>query len=181
MDHASFVLLVDALSFAAYKHRNQRRLDHDASPYIKHPIDLVRVLSVEGGVHDPQILCAALLHDTVEDTGTTPLELLERFGAEICDLVMEASDDITLPKAERKRQQVIRAREASHGAKLIKLADKLCNIGEVPANWEIARCQSYFDWAAEVIAQVRGTHTGLESLFDQAYAHRPSGSLSKEN
>ncbi|NEX23028.1 bifunctional (p)ppGpp synthetase/guanosine-3',5'-bis(diphosphate) 3'-pyrophosphohydrolase [Thiorhodococcus mannitoliphagus] len=175
MDHASLALLIDALSFAAQQHRNQRRRDPDASPYINHPIDLIRVLSVEGGVHDPQILCAALLHDVLEDCATEPQELLERFGAEICNLVMEVSDDTALPKVERRRQQVLRARSASQGARLIKLADKICNIRQMPVNWDDSRSQSYFDFAAEVITQVRGTHMGLESLFDQAFANRSAG------
>ncbi|MBK1724928.1 HD domain-containing protein [Thiocystis violacea] len=180
MDHASLALLIDALSFAAQQHRNQRRLDPDASPYINHPIDLIRVLSVEGGVHDPQILCAALLHDVLEDSATTHQELLERFGAEICNLVMEVSDDTALPKVERRRQQVLRARSASQGARLIKLADKISNLRQIPPNWDVSRAQSYFDFAAEVINQFRGTHVELESLFELAFAKRPSDDVSKE-
>ena len=63
-------MLIGALSFAADKHRNQRRKDKEASPYINHPIALARILSVEGGVDDGVVLCAAVLHDTIEDTET---------------------------------------------------------------------------------------------------------------
>ena len=177
MNQTDFALVVDALSFAAHKHRDQRRKDRDASPYINHPIALMRVLSVEAGIQDPLVLGAALLHDTVEDTETTPEELAERFGPAIRDLVLEVTDDKALPKAERKRQQVLHAAGASEGARLIKLADNICNLLDVadhpPNGWDLARRQEYFDWSAEVIEQLRGTHPGLEAIFDQALARRP--------
>ena len=67
-------LLLEAVAFAAEKHRNQRRKDAEASPYINHPIALANLLKREG-VDDVVVLCAALLHDTIEDTKTTPDEL----------------------------------------------------------------------------------------------------------
>ncbi|AFL74828.1 HD domain-containing protein [Thiocystis violascens] len=177
MNQTDFALVVDALSFAAHKHRDQRRKDRDASPYINHPIALMRVLALEAGLQDPLVLGAALLHDTVEDTETTPEELAERFGPAIRDLVLEVSDDKTLSKAERKHQQVLHAAGASEGAKLIKLADKICNLRDVvnnpPSGWDLARRREYFDWAARVIDQLRGTHPGLEAIFDQVLARRP--------
>src|SRR5207244_8078763 len=91
-------LLLKALAFAADKHRKQRRKDAEASPYINHPIALADVLKNEGGVDDPIVLCAALLHDTVEDTDTTPEELRAAFGPEIADVVLEVTDDKRLPK-----------------------------------------------------------------------------------
>ena len=85
-------LILKAASFAAHKHRNQRRKDADASPYINHPLGLARVLSEEGGITDPATICAALLHDTIEDTDTTPEELELEFGTEIRALVQEVTD-----------------------------------------------------------------------------------------
>lgn len=172
-------LVAEALCFAAHKHRRQRRKDEAASPYINHPIALMRLLSVEAGIEDPVVLCAALLHDTLEDTRTTPEELEARFGLAICGIVMELTDDKSLAKAERKRLQVVHAGRASRPARLVKLADKICNIREIasnpPVGWERARCREYFDWAGEVVAQIRGTHEGLEALFDEAYSRRPVG------
>ena len=92
----------EALQFAARKHRDQRRKDPEASPYINHPIALADVLVNEGGVADVEVLCAALLHDTAEDTATTPEELQSTFGARIAAIVAEVTDDTRLPKAERK-------------------------------------------------------------------------------
>jgi guanosine-3',5'-bis(diphosphate) 3'-pyrophosphohydrolase len=178
MDHKSFTLVVEAIAFAAERHRDQRRKDPARTPYINHPVALLRLLSLEARIHDPVVLCAALLHDTVEDTGTTPEEIEARFGGEICAVVMEVTDDKGLPKIERKRLQVAHAAGASEAARLVKLADKICNLRDVanspPVGWELERQQAYFDWAAEVVSRIRGTHSGLEALFDQAYARRPS-------
>ncbi len=171
------VVIIDALGFAARKHRDQRRKDHAASPYINHPIALVEVLCNEGGVTEPAVLCAALLHDTIEDTQTTAVEIETLFGVEVCAIVLEVTDDKTLTKAERKRSQVERAGRVSRGARLVKLADKICNLRDVasspPVGWDLARRRAYFDWALEVVDRLRGTHAGLEALFDDAFASRP--------
>jgi len=170
-------LILHALEFAARKHRDQRRKDVHASPYINHPIALANALVNEGGVRDPEIICAALLHDTVEDTETTSQELAREFGREIRDIVLEVTDDTNLPKAERKRLQIEHAAHASYKAKLVKLADKICNLRDISASppeaWSRERQQEYFDWAKQVIDQVRGTDPRLEAAFDRAYARRP--------
>ncbi len=170
--------LLDALEFAAAKHRDQRRKDVEASPCINHPIALARVLSVEGEVDDVDILCAALLHDTIEDTDTTASELRDRFGERIAAIVLEFTDDKTLPKAERKELQVLHASTLSREASMVKLADKICNLRDVakspPAGWSTPRRQQYFDWAIRVVDGLRGVHPQLESIFDTAFLLRPS-------
>jgi GTP diphosphokinase / guanosine-3',5'-bis(diphosphate) 3'-diphosphatase len=169
--------LIGALAFAADKHRNQRRKDAEASPYINHPIMLAKILSVEGGIDDGPVLCAALLHDTIEDTETSYDELSARFGREIADVVREVTDDKSLPKAERKQLQVEHAPHASRAAKLVKLADKIANLRDVadnpPSEWPLERRREYFDWAKRVVDGLRGTHERLEAAFDAAYSHRP--------
>ncbi|KGX39558.1 HD domain-containing protein [Burkholderia pseudomallei] len=170
--------LVAAIAFAADKHRNQRRKDHEASPYINHPIALANVLANEAGVEDERVLLAAVLHDTIEDTETTEQELVRLFGKEVADIVTEVTDDKSLPKAERKRLQVEHAAHISRRAKLVKLADKICNLRDIakspPADWSVERKQEYFDWAKDVVDGLRGVHPGLEKLFDEAYAVRPA-------
>jgi len=171
-------LILRAAAFAANKHRDQRRKDAAASPYINHPLTLACILSGEGGVTDAATLCAALLHDTVEDTDTSPAEIEETFGAEIRSIVEEVTDDKSLPKAARKRAQVEHAAHISDKAKLVKLADKIANLRDVasspPADWSLKRRQEYFDWAKEVIDQLRGAHPKLEAVFDAAYETRLS-------
>jgi guanosine-3',5'-bis(diphosphate) 3'-pyrophosphohydrolase len=174
---ADLALVLRASAFAAHKHRNQRRKDVDASPYINHPLTLANVLANEGGVADAVTLCAALLHDTVEDTDTTAEELQREFGSEICGVVLEVTDDRTLAKADRKRLQIEHAAVISDRAKLVKLADKISNLRDVatspPAGWPLERRREYFDWAKAVVDRLRGVHPGLEAAFDQAYAQRP--------
>ena len=175
---SELALLLKALAFAAHKHRDQRRKDPAASPYINHPIALANVLVNEGGVTDEEVLAAALLHDTVEDTATTSEELQEIFGARIARIVAEVTDDKALPKAERKRLQVEHAAQLSPEAKLVKLADKICNLRDVaahpPPDWELKRRIEYFDWAKTVVDGMRGVHPRLEALFDEVYAERPA-------
>ena len=170
-------LLIDALAFAAFKHRNQRRKDADASPYINHPIALARVLAVEAGVSDEKVLIAAILHDTVEDTETTLEELQLRFGRRIASVVAEVTDDKRLVKSLRKQMQIDHASSLSKRAKLVKLADKTCNLRDVanapPKGWPLRRQREYFDWAKRVVDRLRGVSPKLEDLFDKAYALRP--------
>jgi GTP diphosphokinase / guanosine-3',5'-bis(diphosphate) 3'-diphosphatase len=177
---SELALLLEALAFAARKHRDQRRKDPEASPYINHPIALADVLVNEGGVTDVEVLCAALLHDTVEDTDTSLRELEETFNPRIARIVAEVTDDAALPKAERKRLQVEHAARLSPEAKLVKLADKICNLRDValrpPASWSLERRREYFEWAKQVIDGLRGAGgeemRRLEAAFDAAYNMR---------
>jgi guanosine-3',5'-bis(diphosphate) 3'-pyrophosphohydrolase len=169
--------ILDALQFAAQKHRDQRRKDLEASPYINHPIALANILWAEGRVHDPAVIQAALLHDTIEDTETTPEELAARFGRKVAKIVTEVTDDKNLPKAQRKRLQVEHAPHISREAKLVKLADKISNLRDMaasaPRTWPRSRVREYFDWAKRVVDALRGVHPRLEGIFDEVYARKP--------
>lgn len=167
-------LILKALEFAAVKHRGQRRKGADAAPYINHPIDVANILCNEGGVADPIVLAAGLLHDTIEDTGATREELERLFGPDVARIVADVSDDKSLPKAERKRLQIEHAAHISREARLIKLADKISNLRETasnpPSGWSLERRSEYFEWAKAVVDRMRGTHEGLERVFDETYA-----------
>ena len=170
-------LILKALAFSAHKHRDQKRKDPQASPYINHPIALANVLCNEAEISVQAVICAALLHDTLEDTETTPEELQREFGKTICAIVLEVTDDQRLPKQERKRLQIEHAPHLSQAAKLVKLADKICNLRDVasvsPVGWDLARRQQYFDWARQVVDGLRGVHARLEEIFDDTYLLRP--------
>jgi guanosine-3',5'-bis(diphosphate) 3'-pyrophosphohydrolase len=126
---------------------------------------------------DVEVLCAALLHDTVEDTATTRQQIRRAFGPRIARIVSEVTDNKRLRKETRKRLQVTRAAGISREAKLVKLADKICNLRDVakraPASWDKKRRQEYFDWAKLVIDRLRGVHPQLETVFDAVYKGRP--------
>jgi guanosine-3',5'-bis(diphosphate) 3'-pyrophosphohydrolase len=172
-----FGLVVRALAFAAAKHRDQRRKDPAASPYINHPIALASVLVNEAGITDPEVIAAALLHDTIEDTKTTPAELEAAFGPRVRRIVEEVTDDKELPKEERKRLQIEHAHTLSPAARLVKLADKITNLRDVatdpPHSWSLDRRREYFEWAKRVIDGLRGDNPTLEAIFDRAYAAKP--------
>jgi len=169
--------IMRTLLFAAAKHRYQRRKDVQASPYINHPIALAAILADEVGITDSSVICGALLHDTVEDTETTFDELVENFGQEIADIVRDVTDDKSLPKDERKQHQIDHAAAKSEKARLVKLADKIANLRDIakspPSDWSLERKQQYFDWAGQVVNQIRGTNSALEALFDIAAGARP--------
>ncbi len=162
--------LFSALLFAAEKHSQQHRKDSDATPYINHPIAVAELLIRVGQVVDYSILEAAILHDTLEDTQTTTQEIQDRFGAQVCAIVQELTDDKHLPKQERKKKQVEHAPHLSAPAKLIKIADKISNINEItcsePAEWPVQRKRDYLDWAEQVVAGCRGCNRQLEERFD---------------
>lgn len=131
----------------------------------------------EGQVRDPVVVAAALLHDTIEDTETTEQELRGEFGDVIERVVAEVTDVKWVDWRTRKRVQVARAAASSQEAKLVKLADKICNLRDMvahpPRGWSLERRQRYFDWAKEVVDQLRGVHPQLERRFDEVYALRP--------
>ncbi len=166
--------ILQAIEFAARKHRDQRRKDVESSPYINHPIQVAELIARVGGVQDVAVLLAAVLHDTVEDTATTFEELEESFGPEVRDLVAEVTDDKSLAKLERKRRQKEHAPHLSERAKLIKIADKTCNVRDVghspPADWDLTRRTEYLEWAKDVVAGCRGANTPLERYFDECLA-----------
>ncbi|XP_058667712.1 guanosine-3',5'-bis(diphosphate) 3'-pyrophosphohydrolase MESH1 [Ammospiza caudacuta] len=168
--------LLEAVDFAARKHKDQRRKDPEGTPYINHPIAVARILAHEAGVTDMVVLQAALLHDTVEDTDTTFSEIEERFGAEVRRVVEEVTDDKRLPKMERKRLQIERAAACSRRAKLVKLADKLHNLRDLnrctPQGWSEERVQEYFRWAARVVSGLRGSSAALEGALQRLFEAR---------
>ena len=163
--------LIQAINFAAKKHRNQTRKGADGEPYINHPLEVLSLLTSVGKVEDFDVLITAVLHDTIEDTKTSTEEIKELYGTKVSKMVMELTDDKSLPKAERKQLQIEHAPNASTGAKLVKLSDKISNIRDIlenpPAGWSDQRRSEYIDWCESVVAGLRGTNEKLEDYFDE--------------
>ncbi len=173
-----FARLLAALDFAAEKHSAQRRKSAGDVPYINHPIRVARLLA-EAGVEDEDVLIAAVLHDTLEDTATTRAELETAFGRAVCRLVEEVTDDKSLPKTERKRLQIVHAPQLSPGAALVKLADKIANVGDLshapPVDWPMERIRGYLDWAEAVVRAMPKVNAALEARFAGVLAEGRDG------
>ena len=159
---------------------HQRRKGAAQEPYINHLLEVASLVTEATAGTEPDVVIAALLHDAIEDQGVTAETIASEFGRHVANIVMELTDDKSLPKVERKRLQVENASHKSRQAKLIKLADKTSNVRAVansPApDWSIQRRQEYIDWSKSVVAGLRGTSPWLEQQFDEA-AERAARSL----
>lgn len=162
-------VILKATHFASVKHKAQRRKDIEATPYINHPIEVAEILWNLGQIHDPVVIISALLHDTIEDTETSPEEIRQLFGEQICLIVQEVTDDKTLPKGERKQQQIKKASTISCEAQYVKLADKISNVRDlgraIPKGWNQERCIQYVHWAEQVVQQLKIKNEALEKEF----------------
>jgi GTP diphosphokinase / guanosine-3',5'-bis(diphosphate) 3'-diphosphatase len=169
-----FALLLKAFKFAASKHRDQRRKDERASPYINHPIAVVETLWEKGGIRDLTTLVAGILHDIIEDTDTAPEELEQEFGVEVCSIVKELTDNKELPRAVRKRLQLEDAANLSWRARYVRIADKISNVEDIihspPARWSLDRMEEYIIWAGKVVDALRGTNKALDQYFDEVFS-----------
>ncbi|POY71260.1 hypothetical protein BMF94_5572 [Rhodotorula taiwanensis] len=171
--------LLEAAHFAAVAHNQQRRKSAAQPAYIQHPLHVALLLaSPESSLYpDPpvEILQAAVLHDTVEDTEVTVKDLEDKFGAQVTRIVMECSDDKHLNKAQRKQAQIDSAPHKSDAAKHVKLADKLSNLRDLmspegrPAGWSFTRIQEYFVWAKRVTDACRDVNPGLGDELEKIY------------
>ena len=165
--------ILQAAHFAAQRHANQRRKGAAGEPYINHLLQVAQLVASAIPAPDPNLVIAALLHDTVEDVGVTRDELAEKFGTDVANLVMEVTDDKSLPKQERKRLQVEHAPNLSARAQTIKLADKISNLQAIlvspPMDWSYERRKQYFDWAKQVVDALSRPNPILEAEFAQTF------------
>lgn len=163
--------LLQAASFAAQKHTGQKRKGKDQAPYINHPLEVANLLINEGKVEDYDVLIAAILHDTVEDTDASEEEIKQLFGEKVASIVMEVTDDKSLPKQVRKQKQVEHAPHLTNEAKQLKMCDKISNIRDImenpPDGWSDERRLEYIEWGERVMAGLRGANENLEKHFDE--------------
>lgn len=168
-------LLIKAICFATEAHRTQRRKDVAQTPYINHPIEVMSILS-ECGVTDTDTLCAAVLHDTIEDTDVTYEMLCEHFGYIIADIVNECSDNKSLSKVTRKKLQITHGSQISPMARLVKSADKLSNIGGLlvkpPVAWSQPQIDGYYVWSYAVWLEIKGTNAQLDAKLMSIFESR---------
>lgn len=160
---------MEAIEFAADKHKFQRRKGYFKIPYINHPLKVCKLL-IESGESDDDIIMASILHDTIEDTDTTENDLTDKFGKMVTNLIIEVTDNMSLPEKVRKNLQVINASKLSAKAKMIRIADKIANINDIlsyPINWTKKRKLKYIDWATEVFIRCKGHNALLDAKFEE--------------
>lgn len=121
--------ILHATNFAAQKHWAQKRKGAAAEPDVNHLLEVADLVSMAMTEPDTNLIQAALLHDVIEDYGVIKEELVAKFGKNVADLVMEVTDDKSLPNAERKRLQIVNAPKKPVWAQAIKLADKTSTSG----------------------------------------------------
>jgi guanosine-3',5'-bis(diphosphate) 3'-pyrophosphohydrolase len=170
---SDMALLTRAALTAAEAHKGQTRKGGEV-PYVNHVIEVAHLVAEAGGT--PEMVAAALLHDTVEDSDTTAEAVAALFGPCIATLVAgltDPSDWEGLDRADRKRRQAMHMAKAPRAIRRIKIADQTSNVrdvGRLPAGWEPADARAYIAGAAEVVAACRGADPALEALFDRARA-----------
>ncbi|MBR0708109.1 HD domain-containing protein [Bradyrhizobium liaoningense] len=165
-------LVSEAADLAAHRHNGMARKGRGNEPYINHLAEVANLLAAATDGADAELVAAGWLHDTIEDTDTTRKELAQTFSERVASLVVECTDDMSLPKAERRQKQIEDAPHKSPGAKLIKIADKISNIGarihSDPTAEERDDLADYSGWAEQVVAGCRGGNTWLDTKFDDA-------------
>ena len=165
--------VLSAARFAAEKHAQQKRKGANGEPYFNHLLEVAELIAASSPNLDVDLVMAAFLHDTVEDTGVTLQELEQRFGKDVAELVAEVTDDKSLPKETRKQLQVEHTPEKSPRAQTLKLADKISNLRAIisspPVGWSRERKQQYFEWARQVVSGIASPNEYLRSEFDKAY------------
>ena len=161
--------LLAAVEYAAKKHEGQTRKDAEKTPYIIHPIGVSKILWEIGGIRDIDILSAALLHDTLEDTDATEEDITALFSGRVLSIIKELSNDPNLSTEENKQRQIDHAPHLSYEAKLVKLADRLYNVRDLvppPPDWSPEKVEGYYSWGEKLLDALRGTHKDLEEALE---------------
>ena len=165
-------LVSEAADLAARRHAGMARKGRGNEPYINHLAEVANLLALVTDGADSELVAAGWLHDTVEDTGTTREELTQKFGERVAALVVEVTDDMSLPKPQRQQKQIEDAPHKSPGAKLIKIADKISNIRARilpdPSQDERNDLAAYTIWAEKVVDGCRGINAKLDAELDEA-------------
>lgn len=172
-------LIVRAVHFAAVHHVGQFRKSDPRVPYVNHPIDVMQRLMMAGET-SPQLLAAAVLHDTVEDTAATLDDIQAEFGPDVARYVQDVTDDKALPKRLRKLKQIMDVHVRTVAGNKIKLADKLSNLSDLaspagaPAGWTPERVQGYWVWAWFCVKDILHLNTDLGVQLAELFkAHLP--------
>jgi (p)ppGpp synthase/HD superfamily hydrolase len=158
--------------FAREKHSGMTRKD-GVTPYFDHLRGVVDRLK-NLGISDVEVLSAAWLHDTLEDTNTNFDEIDQRFGSKVAVLVLSLSKDKNLPRGQQEKQYVKQLKEASFEAKLIKLCDISSNLKDLKDAWwsrtkktkQVKKKMHYLNVIKPDLIQNKFNFPGIQSIID---------------
>jgi guanosine-3',5'-bis(diphosphate) 3'-pyrophosphohydrolase len=162
---ATVARLREAVAFAERCHGDQCR--PTGAPYLEHLMEALEVLVRGAGVTDPEVLCAAVLHDVVEDTACTPADLTAAFGTQVAEFVGWVTIPEAAPgedKAAVKEACLRRLRDAPRGAVLVKLADRASNV-QTLRNLAPARQRSYYAQTVQHIVPLAATEPWFAAWY----------------
>jgi len=182
-------LLDRAILFAVRAHAGTERRGK-GYPYIVHPLEAVEIVATM--TPDQELLAAAALHDTVEDTEVTIEQIRAEFGDRIAALVADESDEMPASVSEeeswhsRKQAAIDRLARASHDAKMVALGDKLSNMRAIARDYAVqgdalwnlfhAKERSDHEWhyrgLADALRELDGTfaYQEFEQLINQVFS-----------
>lgn len=181
---SDMIRVTQAFDYACRKHVAQRRKGENAEPYVNHLAEVANLVAEATGGDNPDLIIAALLHDVVEDQGVKRDEVAARFGEAVAAIVMEVTDDKSIPKDQRKQAQIEHAAHISKPARILKIADKTSNLRAIqhsPPPWPAARKKRYFAWAKKVVDNARGVNLAIDTAFDAEYEKATKSGLAERD
>ncbi|MES2200572.1 MAG: HD domain-containing protein [Chlamydiota bacterium] len=166
--------ILQAVSFAAEKHKSQFRKNANKTPYVIHPIGVANHIVSIGNVYEVDVVIAALLHDVMDGTDATYEEIATYFGLKVVEYIQEVTGELTLSDKEQKKQQIIEAPHQSREVAIIKLADKLHNISTLikdpSQGWSQDSLDGYFQWVHAVVDHLPDVNDPLKEAVHKTIA-----------
>lgn len=155
--------VANAVAFAVRYHGDQRR--PTGAPYLEHLLEALEVLVRGAGAGDPDVLCAAVLHDVVEDTACTLADVRREFGDRVASLV----DWVTIPrsggdKKTAKEAYLTGLRDAPDDAILVKLADRVSNV-QTLRNLSLPKQRDYYAQTVRYIMPLAASRSWFATWY----------------
>ncbi|MEP4892451.1 MAG: HD domain-containing protein [Aliiglaciecola sp.] len=158
------LILNKAKTLAMQAHQNQTR-KFDNSPYVNH-LNEVRAILEYFNFSDVKVLCAALLHDVIEDTSVTSIEIEKTLGVEVRSMVEQLTDDKSLSLKGRRQTAINKLIDQQATIHAIKLADLISNLSALPASWKMDKRKDYFSWCENLIGACNKAPVGMIRLAE---------------
>ncbi len=149
---------IKALKFAAEAHNGQTVPGSDL-PYIVHvtmvAMEIIAALAHEEGLNDDLAVQCALLHDVIEDAGTSYEKLAVEFGPEVADGVLALSkNDDNKSKQEKMADSLARIKEQPKEVWMVKLADRITNLQPPPGHWDAEKIDRYREEGGVILSEL---------------------------